>query len=305
MMNSFRKILAPVYFDESSTAPLDYAAHFAARNDGIVFLLHVVPTDEPHLLRSIYWPAEGAGANTSGAEKVAREKLEAIAKDHFKGARCEIITRIGSDAAASILEESQRIDADLITMATHGRTGISRLYLRSVAERIVRESLRPVLTTQRKVVVSRERPFVSILCPIDLDRSRLSSVDYAADLARTDNAIIHLLHIVPTENFMLRRDIYQPVSGAEESVVHAERVARQALEDIAHTHLGNLPYEVHVHVSADPARTILEIERDVRTDLIIMTTHGFGGLVHLIVGSVTETVIREGFCPVLSVRAAA
>jgi nucleotide-binding universal stress UspA family protein len=305
MMNSFRKILVPVYFDESSTATLDYAAHFAARNDGIVFLLHVVPTDEPQLLRSIYWPPEGGGANTSGAEKVAREMLEAIAKDHLKGTRCEILTRIGSDAAASILAESQRIDADLITMATHGRTGISRLYLRSVAERIVRESLRPVLTTQRKVVVSRERPFVSILCPIDLDRSRLSSVDYAADLARTDNAIIHLLHIVPTENFMLRRDIYHPIPGSEESVVHAERVARQSLEDIAHTHLGNLPYEVHVHVSADPARTILEVERDVRTDLLIMTTHGFGGLVHLIVGSVTETVIREGFCPVLSVRAAA
>jgi nucleotide-binding universal stress UspA family protein len=86
-------------------------------------------------------------------------------------------------------------------------------------------------------------------------------------------------------------------------VVHAERVTGQALEDIARTHLGDLPYEVHVHVSADPARTILEIERDVRPDLLIMVTQGFGGLVHLIVGSVTETVIREGFCPVLSVRA--
>jgi nucleotide-binding universal stress UspA family protein len=305
MINSFRKILAPVYFDESSSAPLDYAAHFAARNDGIVFLLHVVPTDEPHLFRSVYRPGEGGGANPAWAEKVAREKLEAIANEQLKGVRCEILTRLSSDAVASILEESQRIDADLITMATHGRTGISRLFLRSVAERIARESPRPVLTTQRKVVVSRERPFQSILCPIDLDRSRLSSVDYAADLARTDNAIIHLLHIVPTENFMLRRDIYHPIPGSEESVVHAERVARQSLEDIAHTHLGNLPYEVHVHVSADPARTILEVERDVRTDLLIMTTHGFGGLVHLIVGSVTETVIREGFCPVLSVRAAA
>ena len=56
-------------------------------------------------------------------------------------------------------------------------------------------------------------------------------------------------------------------------------------------------------MSADPARTILEIEHDVRPDLLIMMMEGFGGLVHLIVGSVTETVIREGFCPVLSVRA--
>jgi nucleotide-binding universal stress UspA family protein len=303
MTTSFRKILAPVYFDESSSASLDYAVYFAKRNEGIVFLLHVVPTDEPHLLRAIYRPDEGGGANLPWAEKVAREKLEAIAKERLGDVRCEISTRVGSDTTSGILEELQRVDADLISMATHGRTGISRLVLRSVAERLVRESPRPVLTTQRKVVVSRERPFRSILCPIDLDPGRLSSLDCAADLARANDAIIHLLHIVPTENFMLRREIYQPVPGSEENVVRAERVARQALEEIAHARLGNLPHEVHVHVSADPARTILEIEHDVRPDLLIMMTQGFGGLVHLIVGSVTETVIRKGFCPVLSVRA--
>jgi nucleotide-binding universal stress UspA family protein len=304
MTKSLRKILVPVYFDESSWAPLDYAAYFAKRNEGAVFLLHVVPTDEPHLLRNVYRPEEGGGANVEWAEKVSRESLEAIAKERLQGVRSEIITRIDGDIVAGILREAQRIDADLISMATHGRTGIARLFLRSTAERLVRESTRPVLTAQRKVVVSRERPFRSILCPVDLDRSRLTALDYAAELARSDGATIQLLHIVPTENFMLRRDVYQPLPGAEDSVVHAERIARQTLEEIARAHLGNLSYEIHVHVSGDPARTILEIERDIRPDLLIMVTQGIGGLVHLIVGSVTETVIREGFCPVLSLRVA-
>jgi universal stress protein A len=303
MNTAFRKILAPVYFDEISPAALDYAAYFADRDDGTVFLLHVVPTDEPHLLRGVYRPDEGGGANVEWAEKMAREKLEAIAKDRLKHVRCEVLTHVNWDAATGILEEQRRIDADLITMATHGRTGISRLVLRSVAERVVRESPRPVLISQRKIVVSAQRPFRSILCPVDLDRSRLSSLDYATALARSNDATIHLLHIVPTENLMLRRDIYRQGPGNEGSVVRAEKVARQALEEIARARFGDLPYEVHVHVSADPAKTILEIECDIRPDLIVMVTQGFGGLVHLIVGSVTESVIRNGYCPVLSVRA--
>ena len=302
MMNPFRKILAPVYFDERSSASVDYAAHFAERNDGTVFLLHVVPTDEPHLLRDVYRPDEGGGANVPWATKVAREKLEQLAKDRLAGLRCEILTPVKGDAAAGILEEAERVGADLVTMGTHGRTGISRLVLRSVAERVIRDSPRPVLTAQRKVEVSRQRPFRSILCPVDLDRSRLSSLEYAAALARTDDATVHLLHVVPTENLMLRRDIYRQAAN-EENVVGAERVARQALEEIARAHLDKLRYEIHVHVSPDPAKTILEIERDIRPDLLVMVTEGFGGLIHLIVGSLTETVIRKGYCPVLSVRA--
>src|SRR6516165_2689171 len=73
MTKLFRKILAPIYFDESSFASVDYAAHFAERNDGRVFLLHVVPTDEAHLLRDVYRPDEGGGANVPWAEKVSKE----------------------------------------------------------------------------------------------------------------------------------------------------------------------------------------------------------------------------------------
>ncbi len=303
MVNPFRKILAPVYFDESSPASVEYAAHFAERNDGTVYLLHVVPTDEPHLLRDVYRPREGGGANVPWAEKVSRERLEQIAKDRLKGVRCEILTRVHDDAAAGILEERARVDADLISMSTHGRTGLSRLVLRSVAERVVRDSPRPVLTAQRKIEVSRQRPFRSILCPVDLNKSHLSSLGYAATLAKADEATVHLLHVVPTENLMLRRDIYGKAAD-EDDVVQAERVARKTLQEIADSELRGLDHDVHVHVSSEPAKAILEMERDLRTDLLIMVTEGLGGLIHLIVGSATETVIREGHCPVLSVRPA-
>jgi nucleotide-binding universal stress UspA family protein len=300
MTKLFRKILAPIYFDESSFASVDYAAHFAERNDGRVFLLHVVPTDEAHLLRDVYRPDEGGGANVPWAEKVSKEKLEQIAKERLKGLRFEILTRVDKDAVAGILEESSRVDADLITMGTHGRTGLSRLVLRSVAERVIRDSPRPVLTAQRKLEVSRQRPFRSILCPVDLAKSHLASFGYATALARADEAEVHLLHVVPNENLMLRRDIYGK-AAEEDNVVEAERVARETLEEIGRTQLRDVRHEIHVHVSGNPAKTILEVERDLRVDLLVMVTEGISGLIHLIVGSVTETVIREGHCPVLSV----
>jgi nucleotide-binding universal stress UspA family protein len=301
MTDSFRKILAPVYFDETSTAALDYAAYFARRSDGTVFLLHVVPTDEIHLLRSVYRPDEGGGANLEWAEKVARKELEAIARDRLSGVRCEIITHRDADVSGGILEQEARLDTDLVVLATHARTGLSRLVLRSVAERVVRKSRRPVLTAQHKSDVPRERPFRSILCPIDL--GLCSSLRYATQLARDNDATVHLLHVVPTENLMLRRDIYRQGPGDEENVVRAERVARQTLEKIAREHFDGVPCEVHVHTSADSAKTILEIERELKPDLLVMATQGFTGIIHMIVGSVTETVIREGNCPVFSVHA--
>jgi nucleotide-binding universal stress UspA family protein len=300
----FRKILAPIYFDERSTASLDYAAYFARRSEGTIYLLHVVPADEIHLLRDVYRPEEGGGSNVEWAEKVARERLYDLASDRLRGLPYEILTRIDSDPAAGILEEMRSIDADVVTLASHARQGLSRLVIRSVAERVVRESPKPVLVAQRQIDVPAERPFRSILCPLDLDRGHAASLDYAAALARDNEATVHLLHIVPTENIMLRREIYRPDPSDEENVVHAEKVARETLAELARERLEGAPHEVHVHVSADPAKTILEVERNLRPDLLVMVTQGLKGLIHLIVGSVTEKMIRRGYCPVLSVRAA-
>jgi len=101
MAELFRKILSPVYFDETSPAALEYARHFARQNDGTVYLLHVVPTDELHLLRKVYRPEEGGGADTGWAEKVAREKLQTMAQEHLGGVRCEIVTRLSGGVIKS------------------------------------------------------------------------------------------------------------------------------------------------------------------------------------------------------------
>jgi nucleotide-binding universal stress UspA family protein len=79
-------------------------------------------------------------------------------------------------------------------------------------------------------------------------------------------------------------------------------MARQTLTQLAKDHLSGVRYETLLRVSGDPAKTILEVERTVRADLLVMATHGFHGVFHLLLGSLTEKMMRESSCPVLSLR---
>ncbi|HKA55967.1 MAG TPA: universal stress protein [Candidatus Binatia bacterium] len=299
----FRKILSPVYFDETSPVALEYARHFARQNDGTVYLLHVVPSDELHLLRKVYRPEEGGGADTSWAQKVAREKLQTMAQEHLPGVRCEIITHLSSGPAVGILEVENALGADLVVITTHGRTGIAHLILGSIAEKVVRESQCPVFTSHRGEKLATAEPFQRVLVPVDIAERSVTALTYARAIAEHSKGTVYPLHIVPTEETdLLLRDVYQAREGTRANLVVAEKVTRQKLQELAQTHLSGVRYEPVVHVSGDPARTILEVERDVRADLIVMATHGFTGLFHLMLGSLTEKMMREASCPVLSLR---
>ncbi len=146
MTRLFLRILSPVDFHENSPAALEYVTALARQYGATVYLLHVVPTDEIQLHRAVYQPEQGGGANVGWAEQVAKEKLQEIAQKHLSGGiGYEILTRVGG-AAEGILETAEAVGAELIVLATHGRTGVARFFLGSVAERVVRESSCPVLT---------------------------------------------------------------------------------------------------------------------------------------------------------------
>lgn len=149
MLPPFRSILSPVDFDDSSVSALAYAAHFARQDKAMVYLLHVVPPAEKrHLYRDLYSTREGEGFDPAHLETVAADKLHDIARVHLSDEiRYETLIRVG-DAATSILETAQAVAAELIVMATHGRKGMARVFLGSVAERVVREARCPVLTVR-------------------------------------------------------------------------------------------------------------------------------------------------------------
>lgn len=141
MAKFFEKILCPVDFDENSMAALDYACRLAAENEAVLYVVHAifVPVTSPGLPLEKYPPV---------SEGPAKMELEKIARDRLYGkVRYEIVARSGKPVDV-VMKVANDIDADLIVMSTHGRRGVARLVLGSVAEGVVRESKRPVLTVR-------------------------------------------------------------------------------------------------------------------------------------------------------------
>lgn len=143
MANLFRKILCAVDFDPNSIAALEMARKVAEQIGGKLTLLHVVPVPIPVVGQPISLEPFTA------AETSARMRLEKLADEHLGAAAVPYDVLVTSgDPASEIVRLISGENVDLTVMATHGRTGLSHLILGSVAERVVRESPRPVLTVR-------------------------------------------------------------------------------------------------------------------------------------------------------------
>lgn len=142
-MKGFQNILVPVDFGEPSNHAIDLALELARRFEGNVTLLHVAWMPASYYLTY----AEGLSFPLDEMETRARVMLEAAtkrAKEQYPRVTSKIVTGQPWEA---IVDEIRTSGADLVVIGTHGRTGISRVVLGSVAERVVRHSPAPVLTT--------------------------------------------------------------------------------------------------------------------------------------------------------------
>jgi nucleotide-binding universal stress UspA family protein len=90
-----------------------------------------------------------APAITQRDEEHARTELQKVSNAELKGVDHEVLLRFGHPAEEIVAAESET-KAELLVMATHGRTGVSHFIMGSVAERVVRESACPVLTVRMK-----------------------------------------------------------------------------------------------------------------------------------------------------------
>src|SRR5579863_2011745 len=140
-----------------------------------------------------------------------------------------------------------------------------------------------------------------ILCPVDFSEGSAKAYDYAYSLALRYRAKLYLEHVIqilaaayPYYNFpdVAGNSIYWDLSqGAEERLRHM----------VKHRAVGGLEAEMVVHKGFVP-ESILSYAQNLQADLIVMGTHGRRGLDRLVMGSVTENVLRKATCPVLAVR---
>jgi universal stress protein A len=138
------KILAPVDFSSASAASVNYATALAKTLHSVVTLLHVNQT--PDLMEAIV-PGEDRAADVAKDRAFARERLEKCVRETpgHAGVETRVVVVRGSPAQ-EIISFSRKGGFDMIVMGTHGRTGLRRVLMGSVAEAVVRRAQCPVLT---------------------------------------------------------------------------------------------------------------------------------------------------------------
>src|SRR6266446_3910609 len=140
-----------------------------------------------------------------------------------------------------------------------------------------------------------------ILVPTDFSKHSHNALMYAVAFAEKFGAELYLLHVVQDLALFIP-DAVTATPPLAPPVEQLTAAARAALEDVVRkSEFQGVPHHSEVR-EGTPFYEIIRFAREADIDLIVMGTHGHSGLAHVLLGSVTEKVVRKAPCPVLTVR---
>lgn len=245
------------------------------------------------------------------AREWEQDYLRSLAKRLREDAKQPTSTIFDSGpVTSSALEEAVKEQhADLVVMTTHGRSGLARAWLGSVADALARRLdvpmllIRPVDETTN--VIEPAAAFRRVLAPVDGTATAEAALPHALKLAKLTGGGLTLLRVafappttlsnyLPEQAFMNRLDLGD------------QRKAAQAYLDKTASELRGEtmpPVETHVVTSHSPALGILDAARDMGADIIVMGTHARGPVARAVLGSVADKVVRGADRPVMIYRA--
>jgi universal stress protein A len=146
-MLTWKKILCPVDFSDTSRDGVMVAIDLAMKLDAEVLLLHVYDVHDQ--------PAQAARSITEMDEILLRWKLDVEQRGVRK---VQMSTAAGGFAAQEILRAAAENQADVVVMGTHGRRGLERVVLGSIAEQVLRRAPIPVITVRRPAPTVEDQP---------------------------------------------------------------------------------------------------------------------------------------------------
>lgn len=278
---TIRTIVVPLDGSGRAEAALPVAAGIA-RAAGAA--LHLVRVHEPVYAGGM--PAVPPGA--VGADRRAQDagylaRLAAECADAAGGAVGTFVE--DGDVAEGIARRADALHADLVVLTSHGRTGARRVWLGSVADRIVHAAACPVLLLHAGGEDGRAPPrggrFAKLLVPLDGSPASESILPHAAALAALWSAHVRLVRVV----------------GDRADVAHAT----DQLADVRARVVAMAPtatVETDVLVRDDAAAAILARARHTGAQLVALATRGHG-LTRLVLGSVADAILRGSDVPLL------
>jgi len=193
----------------------------------------------------------------------------------------------------------------MLVMSTHGRSGISRLMLGSVADQVIRQVTVPVALVRIPATPQRHR-LNTIMVPLDASSYSESALPFAIDLAQRTDATIGLVHVC--EPFWVSPYVAAVPELAQINDARTNEVDRESLAE-GRAYLDRIASDIRaegVRVVWEvrfgkPADEIMRAARTTEADLIVMATHDRAGLRRMALGSVTNEILRRGQTPVFAI----
>lgn len=311
----FKRILVPLDGSERSRQALPIAARIA-RDAGSSLLLF----SALQMPVNMSWQMEAALLQVENriAERQVREAELVRLASSEELAGLDVTTEVVEDLPAqAILERARSFSADLIVLCSHGRTGVMRWALGSVAQKIARHSPVPVLILRSGWPMALPphgmRP-MRVMVALDgsslAESALLPAAQLSAALSAPLAGELYLVRVLPFPNdFEYAQD---------DAFARARRAAKQEVESYFQQIQQRLAEQVNVQVrfsiatSLDTAETLISIAETGEgggllrvvdsCDIIALATHGRSGLTRWVMGSISERILGATRLPLLVVR---
>ena len=286
------RILVPTDFSPPSDAALSFARLMAKTFDASLHLLHVTGSHST--------PPRAPADLRDRVPAALREMRDRLTPDD-RPPHVVVLAVEAPDPAGQIARTARSIDASLVVMGTHGRGGVARVLMGSVAEKVVRTAPCPVLTVNG-ALRAPAKGFRRILVPTDFNAPSDAALDCARRLAAGFGASVHLLHVLTEVSGS--GEIGSELFVTEPPEARSMRLV-DARDRLKHRITANDRVTLRATsevIFGSPAQIIVDYAADNQFDLIVMGTHGRTGMAHLLIGSVAERVVRTAGCPVFTTQ---
>ncbi len=278
------RILVATDFSTRSDRALRRATLIAGRTGASLTLLHVADAD---------WPERLIASERTEALSILEETAQTLrSADHIAADPLVVV----DDVHNGILDAAEQVGADLIILGPH-RSRLRDVFIGTTVERVVRRSRFPLLVA----VQPPSAPYERTLLALDFDEASKSAARAALAMGVFEHTEVVVMHAfdTPAEG-MLKRSLETPAAVGE-YVADERSIAVQKLHGLVRE-LG-LPASGQrvAAINGTPARSILEAARGEDAHLVVLGTNQRKGFERLLIGSVTEDVIRDAHRDILIV----
>lgn len=319
-----QRIMCSVDFSDFTDTALTYSIALSREFNAKLFLVHVVIEVEP-LLKSSEIALDVQALQKSHMDKAFEQLTTLVKKADIP---YEILIAKG-DPADRIRDLALEHRADMVITATHGNSGIKRLLLGSVTEKLIKTIHCPllVLNTQKFDRPSSSPPDIrlkKIMVGCDFSQDSKLAFDYGLSLAQEFQAELYLTHVVkPSENLELKVSDYIDVTPPDyvkwrsSDYFEMQKRSMDQKREKFNQLRDNLEKQLYFMVPEEsrnwctPKTTLLDGEpykemityaQQEKIDMIVLGIRGHTLWEKLMVGSTTDRIIRQSPCPVLAVR---